>query len=171
MSENEKLADIRRESEEEFREFCANWIGTKKMSWGCELTQAMMRFNRIFDRIEEAAKRELNANSKSAQFEFCNIAKMREALEKLKEAYYETEDGWPRFDGSICPDVLGVIEAAIAAPPRNCDVYDKEEVRMAYHLHGDGLMTMQAVVDWLYSAKKEHGDESPSASQESGVQG
>ena len=57
-----------------------------------------------------------------------------------------------------------------AAPARNCDVYDKEEVRMAYHLQGDGLMTMQAVVDWLYSAKK-RGDESPRTEQESGVVG
>lgn len=73
----------------------------------------------------------------------------------------------------IASEALVIVNAAadaLAAPARNCDVYDKEEVRMAYHLHGDGLMTMQAVVDWLYSAKK-RGDESPRTEQESEVQG
>lgn len=41
--------------------------------------------------------------------------------------------------------------AALAAPARNCDVYNNESCRMAYHLHGDGLMTMQAFADWLFA--------------------
>jgi hypothetical protein len=47
-----------------------------------------------------------------------------------------------------------ICTAALAAPPRNCDLYSKDEVRLAYHLHGDGLMTMQAFADWLYAEAK-----------------
>ena len=46
-------------------------------------------------------------------------------------------------------------KAALAAPPRNCDVYNNESCRMAYHLHGDGLMTMQAFADWLFAPATE----------------
>lgn len=55
--------------------------------------------------------------------------------------------------------IEGWAKAALAAPPRNCDVYNNESCRMAYHLHGDGLMTMQAFADWLYApaAEKEGG--------------
>ena len=93
-----------------------------------------------------------------------NMKVMKEALEAIADS---------ARTGSISqlPSatlVLRTCEIALAAPPRNCDVYDKEEVRMAYHLQGDGLMTMQAVVDWLYSAKK-RGDESPRTEQESEV--
>ena len=54
----------------------------------------------------------------------------------------------------IC-DIEGIITAALSAPPRNCDIYDAESCRMAYHLHGDGLMTMQAFADWLFAPVEE----------------
>lgn len=53
-----------------------------------------------------------------------NSAAMREALEKLKEAYFENDDGFARIDCSIVPDFEGLIDAALAAPARNCDRYD-----------------------------------------------
>lgn len=52
-----------------------------------------------------------------------NSAAMREALEKLKEAYFENDDGFARIDCSIVPDFEGLIDAALAAPARNCDLY------------------------------------------------
>lgn len=55
--------------------------------------------------------------------ERCNSAAMREALEKLKEAYFENDDGFARIDCSIVPDFEGLIDAALAAPARNCDKY------------------------------------------------
>ena len=91
-----------------------------------------------------------------------NPAELRKALGKLRAELWNNAiiSGKRKFE------LYEIADAALAAPARNCDVYDKEEVRMAYHLHGDGLMTMQAVVDWLYSAKK-RGDESPRTQQES----
>lgn len=105
-----------------------------------------------------------------------NMAKMREALVQVELFLSLVErHGHPTLNpGDKCVACKGVEELrtlvceALAAPARNCDVYDKEEVRMAYHLQGDGLMTMQAVVDWLYSAKK-RGDESPRTEQEGEV--
>lgn len=55
--------------------------------------------------------------------ERCNSSAMREALEKLKEAYFENNDGFARIDCSIVPDFEGLIDAALAAPARNCDKY------------------------------------------------
>lgn len=54
----------------------------------------------------------------------------------------------------ICETIFKA-QDALAAPPRNCDVYDNESCRMAYHLHGDGLMTMQAFADWLFAPATE----------------
>ena len=176
MSENETLADIRKESEELFREFCTNWIGTKKLTYGCEQTQALLRFNGIFDRIEAATQREREKLSSCyvrstheaariiARCGEVNAAKMYKALITIREKCII-------YNNALAEEIDAICGNAISEPARNCDVYDKEEVRMAYHLHGDGLMSMQAVVDWLYSAKKERGDESPRTEQESEVQG
>ncbi len=92
-----------------------------------------------------------------------NAAKMYKALITIREKCVI-------YNNALAEEIDAICGNAISAPARNCDVYDKEEVRMAYHLHGDGLMTMQAVVDWLYSAKKEYGDESPRTEQESEVE-
>ena len=96
-----------------------------------------------------------------------NPAKLRKALGEIVLLCLKV--GLSIHGDVACGIIASKARAALAAPARNCDVYDKEEVRMAYHLQGDGLMTMQAVVDWLYSAKK-RGDESPRTEQESEVQ-
>ena len=98
----------------------------------------------------------------------CNAAAMRACL--LRILAEMTDLGGMEFGrkAHFSPDAIAAeIRDALVEPPRNCDVYAKEEARMAYHLHGDGLLTMQAVVDWLYSVNEERGDESPRTGQES----
>ena len=114
---------------------------------------------KIADRIEAATQREREAAGNSAE--------LRKALGELRAELWNNTviSGKRKFK------LYEIADAALAKPARNCDVYDKEEVRMAYHLHGDGLMTMQAVVDWLYSAKKKRGDESPRTEQKGKVRG
>ena len=145
---------------------------------------------KIADRIEAAHKREvdkLNSVIQAQRSAFDaeqdrqrraapgNAAAMREALKDAGKAAAEIIQAlrMPRrvnLAMNTANYITGVCARALAVPARNCDVYDKEEVRMAYHLHGDGLMTMQAVVDWLYSAKKKRGDESPRTEQEGEVE-
>lgn len=121
------------------------------------------------DRIEEAYKRKMSkiVSKNGADFgQLGNAAKLREALVAAKK--FVDGVGKAALIGEVDAETIclcaanlsGRIAAALAAPPRNCDMYDKEEVRMAYHLHGDGLMTMQAVVDWLFSPRKEASRES-----------
>lgn len=120
-------------------------------------------FAELADRLETSTKRERETTG--------NPAELREALILCVDSA-RCIANHAGFSSRIASEALVIVNAAadaLAAPARNCDVYDKEEVRMAYHLHGDGLMTMQAVVDWLYSAKK-RGDESPRTEQESEVQ-
>ena len=85
-----------------------------------------------------------------------NAAKMREALVRCADII--NKFGLAEIITTpmevIC-DIEGIITAALSAPPRNCDIYDAESCRMAYHLHGDGLMTMQAFADWLFAPVEE----------------
>ena len=115
-------------------------------------------FAELADRLEAATQREREATG--------NSAALRMALGELRAELWNNTV----ISGKRKSKLYEIADAALAKPARNCDVYDKEEVRMAYHLHGDGLMTMQAVVDWLYSAKK-RGDESPRTEQEGEVRG
>ena len=50
-----------------------------------------------------------------------NVTAMREALEKIREAYFENEDGFPRIDCTIVPNLEGLIDSVLENPPRNCD--------------------------------------------------
>lgn len=85
-----------------------------------------------------------------------NAAKMREAL---SDACYAMHNFLKTKYGGYeeMAKALDKAKAALANPPRNCDIYDAESCRMAYHLHGDGLMTMQAFADWLFSPAEEGG--------------
>ena len=119
------------------------------------------------DRIEAAWKREREAGAAAAQI--CgeigemvgrekrgNAAAIREALVRCADII--NKFGLAEIVTTpmevIC-DIEGIITAALSAPPRNCDIYDAESCRMAYHLHGDGLMTMQAFADWLFAPVEE----------------
>lgn len=117
---------------------------------------AYLGYAEFADRIEAAVVRE-NRTSKEFR-QVGNAATMREALEvarrTLKLVYENAvEFIQPRLADEIIHAGLA-IESALAAPPRNCDLYSKDEVRLAYHLHGDGLMTMQAFAEWLYAEAK-----------------
>ena len=85
-----------------------------------------------------------------------NAAKIREALVRCADII--NKFGLAEIITTpmevIC-DIEGIITAALSAPLRNCDIYDAESCRMAYHLHGDGLMTMQAFADWLFAPAEE----------------
>jgi hypothetical protein len=92
-----------------------------------------------------------------------NMAAMRETLVSVKKSIDEM--GAASLDGDpeimlmsltqVCARLSARIKSALATPPRNCDVYNNESCRMAYHLHGDGLMTMQAFADWLFATATE----------------
>lgn len=79
-----------------------------------------------------------------------NAAKIREAYEFAEEFLRDYGTDW-KLHNKMCD----MLKSALAAPLRNCDIYDAESCRMAYHLHGDGLMTMQAFADWLFAPVEE----------------
>jgi hypothetical protein len=103
----------------------------------------------IADRLEAAHKRELG-----------DVAKLREAMKHIKDRLphmlqYMRVHWEDASSGGYFDELMLVIDAALAAPPRNCDVYNSESCRLAYHLHGDGLMTMQAFAEWLFAPATE----------------
>ena len=83
-----------------------------------------------------------------------NMKAMREALAGLIDGICFHCDLSEDCKGAPC-EKMQKAKAALAAPPRNCDLYDNESCRMAYHLHGDGTMTMQAFADWLFAPATE----------------
>jgi hypothetical protein len=82
-----------------------------------------------------------------------NAAKMREALREVAVILNVCEKTNVSMAATLAT-IAEVVKAALSAPPRNCDLYTRDEARLAYHLHGDGLMTMQALADWLYAEAK-----------------
>ena len=107
------------------------------------------------------------------QLERGDCAKLREALVKCCEIALQwqadeaagvagtTDKPHARSAAEAVIDMEFELNAALSVPPRNCDVYNNESCRMAYHLHGDGLMTMQAFADWLFApaTEKEGGND------------
>ena len=79
-----------------------------------------------------------------------NAAKIREAYEFAEEFLRDYGTDW-KLHNKMCD----MLKSALAAPLRNCDIYDAESCRMAYHINGDGLMTMQAFADWLFAPAEE----------------
>ena len=65
MNKNETIADIRKEAEARFREFCEKHIHDC-----CGQLHAMQQFNQVFDRIEAAHEREMSkiASKNGADF-------------------------------------------------------------------------------------------------------
>lgn len=113
------------------------------------VTMSWAHFRKMLDRFDVAHKRELDELKKVG-----NAAKLREAIDYLCERMAD-------MDATFDPSEVECLRAALAAPLRNCDVYNSESCRLAYHLHGDGLMTMQAFADWLFApaTEKEGGDD------------
>ena len=156
--ENETIEDIiaeKRRRAEEIERDCAEKMRRGEMTSDQYARELIADIRKEADRIEVANKRERG-----------DCAKLREAAEKTRATLEEAlqilngisdeEAGTlnARLEDvadEICEVTQWIIPDALAAPPRNCDVYNNESCRMAYHLHGDGLMTMQAFADWLYA--------------------
>ncbi len=110
----EKVADVvaaMRDESHAGDASCLEWVGEKMRSYA--------------DRIEAAAKHEREKNG--------NAATMREALEKvlfymphfLQYMRLHWEDAEA---GGYYEKILEVINAALSAPPRNCDAFSKERI-------------------------------------------
>ncbi len=87
-----------------------------------------------------------------------NAARMREALVGLTDKVLDyLHNGLIQLPLPI-EEANAKARSALAAPPRNCDVYTTtDEARWAYHMHGNGLATMQAFCDWFLAPAKESG--------------
>ena len=138
------------------------------------------RLRSYADRIEAAAERERNAHTNDIHDALYkatgipgNAAAMREALYKAKcvllvAARFATDDAFTDAEAREnlrCVDwdgALAEIDAAIAAPARNCDRFATEdEAREAYWAYREPLefndKPFVAITEWLF-APAEGGD-------------
>ena len=78
---------------------------------------------RLNDAIAEEQKHKMASTEKSSAVGDC--AKLREALVSIKAGILKrrSENVWYITDS----DILEKIDAALAAPPRNCDIYSHDE--------------------------------------------
>jgi len=168
MSENETMADIRREAEGMFRELCIKHVDDLGHM------QAMQQFNRIFDRIEAATKREreklsscyVRSTNEAARIigrsGAVNAAKMYKALVTIREKCVI-------YNNALAEEIDAICGNAISAPPRNCDVYDnpydaadawpENELCAGRRFNnkscdGCGYSPARCVSRWLYEAAK-----------------
>lgn len=81
-----------------------------------------------------------------------NAAKLREALEKVRDSFYVNDYGDYQVE---CGDkVSDLVDAALAAPARNCDIYATvEEARKVWC--GTPSRDWDYLCDWLYATTKE----------------
>ena len=94
--------------------------------------------NALADRIEEAARREMSkiASKDGADFgQLGNAAKMREALILVQKKinYLIGSLTVPNSLVANRMEINGIINAALSAPPRNCDVGTAEEQMKRQH--------------------------------------
>lgn len=104
-------------------------------------------FNGLADRLEAAHKRELSKICPKTGGDFGqlgNAAKLREAVLALKELDFNKEED--------CYDFYRIIDAALAEPPRNCDVGTAEE--QLKRLHNTICNTTKACPDPDWSCAK-----------------
>jgi len=124
------------------------------------------------DRADELRKKcdEFYAKSKAAG----DCAKLREALKQVNELNDLWFDTFTLPDGatSIHDEIEDVISAALAAPPRNCDVYTADELKVIFNSelvselpianeHEKNLITITAMrmIDTLFATTKEGGND------------
>ncbi len=125
----ETFEDIRKDAEAKFRELVEAWM--QRRTTFQTTVGAMQSFNNVFDRIEAALRREKAAieadalavggyvaatAEKSSAVGDC--AKLREALGKLRAELWNNTviAGKRKFE------LYEIADAALAAPPRNCDL-------------------------------------------------
>lgn len=79
-------------------------------------------FSELADRIDAVWKREMATAEKSSVVG--NVKKMREALVYIKQWH---EDCISEEGADLVDDMIAKVDAALSAPPRNCDVGTAEE--------------------------------------------
>ena len=99
-----------------------------------------------------------------------DCAKLREALKQVNELNDLWFDTFTLPDGatSIHDEIENIISAALAAPPRNCDVYTADELKVIFNSelvlelpianeHEKNLVTITAmgVIDTLFATTQE----------------
>jgi len=81
----------------------------------------------------------------------CNAAVTREALMKAKLYFDHRGEGTNLDDAGMAIDAIISIDAALAAPARNCDRYaTAEEAYAAWQKHN----SLTAICDWLFDKAK-----------------
>jgi hypothetical protein len=103
-----------------------------------EFSHYLTRAKNLVDNI---ISQELGANVSVG-----NTAAMREALELMLEWYYERHDDVAAMDAA-----MEKARAALAAPPRNCDVFSKAEV---FKELKDRSFSKEDTIEWLYAEAK-----------------
>ena len=114
----------------------------------------------LADRIEAATKRECESTSEKSS-QVCNAAAMLDALyaitridtRMLKRLLCELVEA-DIFDGGQIRNTIHAVEKArqaIAAPPRNCDAFSKEE---ALEVLDDRSFSKEDTIEWLYAEAK-----------------
>ena len=100
------------------------------------------------DRLEAAWKRE----RASVGCPPSNVAKMRDALKQAKTALEVAK----REMGVDNPIIMEIIDAALAAPPRNCDKYSHDQALRIWSAEPENPMN-GCFDDWLYAPATEKG--------------
>jgi hypothetical protein len=82
----------------------------------------------------------------------CNAAVTREALMKAKLYFDHRGEGTNLDDAGMAIDAITSIDAALAAPPRNCDRFATAEEAYSAWMPA---VEMDAICDWLFAPAKE----------------
>ncbi len=107
------IAEKRRRAEEIERD-CAEKMKRGEMVSDCYARELVADIRREADRLEAAHRRERG-----------NSAALREALEAAELGLFWWQSGSMNRDKHRA--LIATIKAALAAPPRNCDIYFTEE--------------------------------------------
>ena len=107
------------------------------------------------DRIEAAVNQPVTNCNRLG-----NAAAMREALEKSDAALSLIAKSAWFMDANFCEtrevmEAVGAIKAALAAPPRNCDVLSKDEVLKMLE---DRSFSKEDTIEWLYDKAEGEND-------------
>lgn len=137
MSEQKTVADIIAEMRDEGHtgeSSCLEWVGAKMRYYADRIEAARKREKAAIEAdalavgglVEASRKRELSKNTSKNRVDFeqlVDCAKMREALQQAKVAILAAR----KKMGVDNPIILEIIDAALAAPPRNCEVGTADE--------------------------------------------
>lgn len=109
-------------------------------------------FTKLLDRIEAAVKREKQPG---------NAAAMRAALEAARRKARDCYDGGEYLGEGADPgflQILAIIDAALAAQPRNCDrTKDEAEDLFKERFGRPWTQTEDELAAWLFDTIKENG--------------